>query len=118
MAYDEELAARIGAVLADHPEQAPEVSEQKMFGGLAFLVRGHLAVAAGRGGLLLRCDPAATDDHVAAGAERMVMRGRPMKGWLHVADEAVTRDDELARWVAVGLAYAAALPPKPPKPRK
>lgn len=118
MAYDEALAARIGAVLADHPEHATDVSEQRMFGGLAFLIRGHLvAAASGRGGLMLRCDPAATDDHVAAGAERMVMRGRAMDGWLHVADSAVAADEDLANWIKVGLDYAATLPPKQPKPR-
>jgi hypothetical protein len=118
MAYDEALAARIGAVLADHPEHAADLGEQRMFGGLAFLVRGHMvAAASGQGGLMLRCDPAATDDHVAAGAERMVMRGRAMDGWLRVSDSAVAADEDLARWIAVGLDYVATLPPKRPKSR-
>lgn len=110
MAYDEELAAR----LRDHLEGEPGLSEQKMFGGLAFLVGGHMAVAAAsEGGLLLRCDPADTDDHVAeAHAERFVMRGKAMDGWLHIDPAALTTESDLARWVEVGAAYARSLPPK------
>jgi len=109
MAYDEELAERIRGLLPDLP-----VTEQKMFGGLAFLVGGHMAVAAsGKGGLMLRCDPADSDRLVAEpGASRMVMRGREMDGWLRVASEAVAGDDDLARWVEVGTTYAGSLPPK------
>jgi TfoX/Sxy family transcriptional regulator of competence genes len=109
MAYDEELAERIRGLLPDVP-----VTEQKMFGGLAFLVGGHMAVAAsGKGGLMLRCDPADTDRLVAEpGASRMVMRGKEMDGWLRVTSEAVASDGELERWIAVGTAYAGSLPPK------
>ena len=79
-----------------------------MFGGLAFLLGGRMAVAAGSGGgLLLRCDPADTDEHAARdGVEPFVMRGKPMSGWLYVAPEAVADDDDLASWVEVGMAYA------------
>lgn len=109
MAYDEALAARI----RDHVAGAPTV-EQQMFGGLAFLVGGHLAVAAsGQGGLMVRVDPAETEALVAEpGASRMVMRGRSMDGWLRVTAEAVADEDSLDRWVERGLSYAGSLPPK------
>ena len=103
MAYDENLAERIRALLADRDD----VDEKKMFGGLAFLVGGNMAVAAsGQGGLMARCDPAATDDHVVDGAEPMIMRGKPMSGWLRVPDDRVADDGELARWVRVGTEAA------------
>ena len=109
MAYDEELAERIRGLLPDAP-----VAEQKMFGGLAFLVGGHMAVAAsGKGGLMLRCDPADSERLVnEPGASRMEMRGKEMDGWLRVTSDAVADDDVLARWVAVGTSYAGSLPPK------
>jgi hypothetical protein len=109
MAYDEELAERIRGLLPDVP-----VAEQKMFGGLAFLVGGHMSVvASGKGGLMLRCDPADTDRLVGEpGASRMVMRGKEMDGWLRVTSAAVAADDDLQRWVAVGTTYARSLPPK------
>jgi TfoX/Sxy family transcriptional regulator of competence genes len=109
MAYDEELAERIRGLLPDVP-----VTEKKMFGGLAFLVGGNMAVAAsGQGGLMLRCDPAASEELVKApGASRMEMRGKEMAGWLRVTSAAVTGDDALQRWVDIGMSYAASLPPK------
>jgi TfoX/Sxy family transcriptional regulator of competence genes len=110
VAYDEDLADRIRALLAtDH-----DVTEKKMFGGLAFLIGGNMSVSAsGHGGLLLRCDPEETDALVReAGVERFEMRGRAMDGWLHVDADAVDGQDELARWVAVGVDYARSLPPK------
>jgi len=110
MAYDEDLADRIREQLAGEPG----VSEQRMFGGLAFLVGGHMAVAAsGQGGLMVRVDPAQTDALVAAPhAEPFVMRGRPMQGWLRVATEGVAGEGELAPWVQRGVAYARSLVPK------
>ena len=109
MAYDEELAERIRGLLPDVP-----VTEQKMFGGLSFLIGGHMSVAAsGKGGLMLRCDPADTERLVAEpGASRFEMRGKEMDGWLRVAADAVADDDALQRWVDVGTTYAASLPPK------
>jgi hypothetical protein len=110
MAYDEELAGRIRERTAGQL-----VEEKKMFGGLAFLVGGHLAVAAsGQGGLLVRCEPSETAALLAEpGVARMEMGGRgAMKGWLRVAPEAVADDDALGRWVDCGLAYARSLPPK------
>ncbi|MEJ7832063.1 MAG: TfoX/Sxy family protein [Nocardioides sp.] len=109
MAYDEDLADRLRIRLQDRED----VTERKMFGGLAFLLGGNMAVAvSGQGGLMVRCDPADSDAHVADGATRMVMRGREMDGWLRVEDSAVTADAELDRWVAIGVRYAASLPAK------
>jgi|SRR5436190_12351478 TfoX/Sxy family transcriptional regulator of competence genes len=110
MAYDEELAARI----REHTTGEPVV-EKKMFGGLAFLVGGHMAVAAsGKGGLMVRVEPAETDALLEEpGAEPFEMGGRGgMTGWLRVSSGAVSKDEDLARWVDRGLAYARSLPPK------
>ena len=109
MAYDENLAERIRALLAERDD----VTEKRMFGGLAFLLGGNMAVAAcGQGGLMTRCDRAATDDHIVDGAEPMIMRGRPMSGWLRVPDDRIADDGDLARWVRVGAEAAESLPPK------
>jgi TfoX/Sxy family transcriptional regulator of competence genes len=111
MAYDEELAGRIRELLGGEPD----LVEKKMFGGLAFLVGGNMAVAAsGQGGVLVRVDPAQSDDFVATTSARpMEMRGRQMQGWLLVdADEVQTRA-ELAKWVERGASYARSLPAKP-----
>ena len=110
MAYDVELADRIRAVV----QAEPGLTEKRMFGGLAFLVAGHMAVtASGKGGLLLRVDPARTEDLLADGrAGRFVMRGREMDGWLRVDVDAQTPDDELNRWVRLGVDYVRTLPPK------
>jgi len=110
MAYDETIAARIREALA--PEF--DVVEKKMFGGLAFLVAGHMAIAAsGQGGLLVRCDPDDSEALVAEdGVDRMVMRERPMDGWLRVDPDASATDDALRRWVDTGVGYARSLPPK------
>jgi TfoX-like protein len=109
MAYDQELAERIRGLLPAEP-----VAEKAMFGGLAFLVGGHLAVAAsGKGGLMVRCDPADSDRLLERpGTSRMVMRGREMDGWLRVTSEAVAEDEPLEEWVRIGTTYAGGLPPK------
>ncbi len=110
MAYDEELADRLRECLAAESG----LSERRMFGGLAFLIDGHLAVSAsGKGGLLLRADPARTETLVAkAHAQRAVMGGREMNGWLRVEPAGIRTTRELKRWVAIGVAYARSLPPK------
>jgi hypothetical protein len=110
MAYDEDTADRLREILA--PE--PGLSEKKMFGGLAFLIDGHMAVAAsGQGGLLLRVDPSRTDDLLdPPQVDRMVMRGREMDGWLRVDAAAVDSEERLAGWVGLGVAYVRTLPPK------
>ena len=110
MAYDEELARRVRELVAG----LPGVTEKKMFGGLAFLVNGNMAIAAsGEGGILVRVDPADSDMLVTSSAATvMVMRGRPMTGWLRVAPEHLGSETELSRWARTGTNYAASLPPK------
>ena len=110
MGYDEELAERVRALVAD----VPAVEEKKMFGGLGFIVAGNMAVgASGQGGLLVRVDPAESDALVGStAAYPMEMRGRTMAGWLRVDSADVAADDELSRWVERGVAYARSLPPK------
>jgi hypothetical protein len=107
MAYDEQLAARIRELVAAEAN----LTEQKMFGGLAFLIGGNMAVAAsGQGGMLVRVEPAESDELVATTrATPMEMRGRQMAGWLRVEP---ADDDEIKAWVARGTAYARSLPPK------
>ncbi len=110
MAYDEHLAQRIRELVAVEPG----LTEMKMFGGLAFLINGHMSVSAsGRGGLLLRVDPDHTEALAAKPhAGRFVMRGREMDGWLRVDPEGVKTRAQLERWVARGVGYARSLPPK------
>jgi TfoX/Sxy family transcriptional regulator of competence genes len=110
MAYDEELAERIRALIGDEPA----VTEQRMFGGLAFLIDGNMAIAAsGQGGILVRADPEESEALVAASTARpMEMRGREMRGWLRVEAEDVGTDAELAKWVDVGSTFARSLPAK------
>jgi len=110
MAYDEDLADRIRELVADESK----VTETKMFGGLAFLISGNMAIAAsGQGGLLVRVDPAKSDKLVATtNAEIAVMRGRPMTGWLRVDADDVRTKRQLAKWVNEGTTYARSLRPK------
>jgi TfoX/Sxy family transcriptional regulator of competence genes len=110
VAYDEHLAARVRAQL----EGEAGLTEKKMFGGLAFLIGGNMAVAAsGQGGLLVRADPETSDRLLTAtGVRPMEMRGRQMQGWLRVDDEAVRTKRQLERWVRVGVGYARTLPAK------
>jgi hypothetical protein len=110
MAYDEDLADRIRELVQDEPS----LTEQRMFGGLAFLVGGHMAVAAsGKGGLMLRCAPEATEDLLnLPGAGPMEMRGKGARGWLRVDAHAVESDEALSTWVERGVSYARSLPPK------
>jgi TfoX/Sxy family transcriptional regulator of competence genes len=112
MSYDERLADRLRELLADRSG----VTEKRMFGGLAFLISGNMAIAAsGRGGILVRVDPAKADRLLATTSARpMKMRGREMRGWLRVDADHLRTRRELARWVAVGAASAAALPAKRP----
>jgi TfoX/Sxy family transcriptional regulator of competence genes len=110
MAYDEELASRIRALIAAEPG----LTEQKMFGGLAFLLNGNMSVAAsGEGGIMLRVDP---DESQAltesSSAVPVVMRDREMRGWLRVESRDVRDDAELARWVELGVSFARSLPAK------
>ena len=110
VAYDEELAARIRDLIGSEPD----VTEKKMFGGLAFLIHGNMAVAAsGQGGALVRVDPDASEGLVATtNARTMEMRGRQIRGWLRVDSSDVATKRELAKWVKLGTGYAGSLPPK------
>ena len=110
MAYDKKLADRIRALL---PNEA-DVSEQAMFGGLAFLVGGNMAIAAsGQGGVLVRVDPAESEQLMATTpAVPMEMRGRPMHGWLRVSADEVRTKRQLSKWVDLGVGYASSLPSK------
>ena len=110
MAYDEELAARIRGLVGDEPG----LSEQKMFGGLAFLIGGNMAIAAsGQGGILVHADPEASDELVTStDAYLMEMRGKQMRGWLRVDSEHVSTKPKLAKWVELGTSYARSLPAK------
>ena len=110
MAYDDVLARRIREVV----QGVRGLSEKRMFGGLAFLVHGNLAVSASsQGGLLLRIDPAEVEPLTShPHVRRFEMRGREMDGWLRVDERALESDDELRRWVHTGITYARSLPPK------
>jgi hypothetical protein len=110
VAYDEDLANRIRELVG----MEAGLAEKRMFGGLAFLINGNMSVSASsQGGLLVRVDPADTDDLVRdPHAARFEMRGRRMDGWVRVAPEGVRTKRELQRWVGRGVAYARSLPPK------
>jgi len=111
VAYDDDLANRIRELIAADPD----VTEMRMFGGLAFLVGGNMSVAAsGQGGLMVRVEPGQTEALAAEPhAGPLQMRGRAMRGWLRVDSEGVRTARQLERWVTRGVAYARSLPPKP-----
>jgi hypothetical protein len=110
VSYDLDLAERIRALMGGRA-----VEEKRMFGGLAFLVNGHMSVSAsGQGGLLARCEPDQTEALLREpGVEEFSMRNRgPMSGWLRVSADAVAGDDALSAWVNRGYSYAQSLPAK------
>lgn len=111
MAFDQDLADRVRELVGGQ-----DVTEQRMFGGLAFLVAGNMAVAAsGQGGLMVRVDPAQSAELIASApsARPMEMRGRPMAGWLRVDADDLSTKRQLGRWVRIGMNYAGSLPAKP-----
>jgi hypothetical protein len=110
MAYDEDLADRIRELVAGEAN----VTEMKMFGGLAFLIQGHMAVAAsGQGGVMVRVDPARSDALVASTTATVAeMRGRPMAGWLRVTAADVATKRQLEKWVKLGTGHARSRPAK------
>ena len=110
VAYDEDLVNRIRELTAAEDG----VTEMRMFGGLAFLIGGHMAVAAsGQGGLMVRVDPADTVTLLGKSHTRpFEMRGREMDGWMRVDDEGVRTKRQLEPWAKRGVAYARSLPPK------
>ncbi len=109
MAFDEELASRIRTLLGDRVDE-----EKKVFGGIAFMIGGNMAISASsNGGIIVRVDPAESAELVATTpAQLMEMRGKTMHGWLRLAHEDVADDEALAPWVERGAAYASSLPPK------
>lgn len=109
VAYDEDLADRIRELVGAESD----LTEKRMFGGLAFLVSGNMAVACGDDGVMVRVNPGEWDELVESGeADLVVMRGRPMRGWLHVDPAQLRTRTQLARWVDLGIKYAQSLPPK------
>ncbi len=111
MTYDERLAEEVRERLA---AEGCDVEERRMFGGLAFMVDGNLAVAASRrGGLLVRTDPAEAEEvESRPGVEPMESAGRRMPGWVFVAADALADEGDLDDWVERALAFIATLPPK------
>ena len=116
MAYDEDIANRIRELIGGERD----LTEQKMFGGLAFLIGGHIAIGASRdGGLLVRANPEDTDALIAKGkAEPAVMRGRTMSAFLRVTPDKVKTKRQLQAWTDRGVAIARTLPPKPKRPTR
>ncbi|HEY7177244.1 MAG TPA: TfoX/Sxy family protein [Micromonosporaceae bacterium] len=110
MAYDEELADRVRSMLGG----TRGVTEKRMFGGLAMLLNGNMAVVIrGKGGLMVRVDPDQYESvQVEAGAAPAVMRGRPMRGWITVESEGCAKATDLKKWVDRGMSAARALPHK------
>ncbi len=113
MPYDEKLANRIRELIGSDSD----LTEQKMFGGLAFLIGGNMAVAAsGQGGILVLVDPDESDTLVeSTNARLMEMRGRSMRGWVRVDSEELGTKRQLAKWVELGVAHAKSLPAKKKK---
>jgi len=109
VAYDEALAERVREALGDNPE----ITERKMFGGIAFMLSGNMAVGVSKEDLMIRIDPDDQDEAIAQPGVRVFdMTGRPMKGWILVAPEIIGEETGLQRWVEVGLDFAGSLPPK------
>ncbi len=109
MAYDEGLASRIRSLIGAEPGLA----EKKMFGGLAMLLHGNMAVGVHGDALMVRTEPAEQEALLTEpGARVFDMTGRPMKGWMLVDPTGCTKKADLKRWVDRGVAYARSLPPK------
>ncbi|QGK71593.1 RNA methyltransferase [Allosaccharopolyspora coralli] len=110
MAHDEDSANRVREVIGAEPD----LTEKRMFGGLAFLLNGNMAVAVGsEGDIMVHVAPDTSDELTESGeADPVVMRGRPMRGWVQVGPERLHTRKQLARWVSLGLGYTRSLPPK------
>jgi TfoX/Sxy family transcriptional regulator of competence genes len=109
VAFDEALAARVREALAENAD----ISERQMFGGIAFLLSGNMAVGVSKEDLMVRIDPDDQEEALAhPGVRPFDMTGRPMKGWILVAPEATGEESELAQWITRGLDFAGSLPPK------
>jgi hypothetical protein len=110
MAYDTELANRLRETLA----REENVTEKAMFGGLAFLINGNLAVSASStGGILLRVEPADTASLLKrAHVEPFITRGRALDGWIRVDVAGLEGDRTFDEWLTRGISFARSLPPK------
>ena len=109
MVYDLALAARVREALGDNPE----VSERAMFGGIAFMLSGNMAVGVSREDLMVRIDPDDYDDALTRPGVRVFgMTGRPMRGWILVGPDATEEDADLHGWIDAGMEFAATFPPK------
>jgi len=109
MAYDESLAARVRPIL----QEDPGLDERKMFGGIAFLINGNMACGVHTDNLIVRLDRADYDEALSRpGTAVFDLTGKPMKGWVLVAPEAVEDDADLEGWVRQGMEFAQSLPPK------
>jgi hypothetical protein len=109
MAYDTALASRVRDLLGENPD----MSEKEMFGGIAFLLSGNMAVGVTRDDLMVRIDPDDYDEAVAmTGVRAFDMTGRPMRGWILVAPEVTAELEDLGKWVEIGLEFAGTFPPK------
>lgn len=109
MAHDLALAARVRQALDDNPE----ISEREMFGGIAFMLSGNMAVGVSKEDLMVRIDPDDYDDAVARpGVRAFDMTGRPMKGWILVGPDVTAEDVDLHDWIEAGIEFAATFPPK------
>ncbi|MDH3208681.1 MAG: TfoX/Sxy family protein [Gemmatimonadota bacterium] len=109
MAYDDNLADRVRKVLPD----GPHVSEKKMFGGLCFLIGGHMCCGINGDQLMLRIGPNAYEEALARPhAREMDFTGRSLKGFVYVAQEGLATEEDLADWVGLAAAFAGSLPPK------
>ena len=109
MVYDENLARRVRGMLAS---RAP-VTEKRMFGGLAFMVNGHMAVGVNAGDLMVRVGPNGHEEALARPHARpMDFTGRPMKGFVFVGPPGYADDESLAGWVERGVRFVTSLPPK------
>ena len=109
MAFDESRANRVRPVLAG----VGGLTEKKMFGGLAFLIQGNMSVGIHGTELIVRIEPSDTEEALKAPGVRIFdITGRPMKGWLLVSPESLSKKQTLAAWVARGVTYACSLPAK------
>lgn len=115
MAYDLSLAHRIRQLLPDRPG----ITEKQMFGGIAFMVDGHMFVGIVKDDLMVRTGPERFEEALSAPHVRpMDFSGRPMTGYVYVAPDGLKSDNDLSRWIGLGCDFASALPPKQPKKSK
>ncbi len=109
MAYDEALAERI----RDHLDDNPDILEKKMFGGIAFMYRGNMAVGVSKDELMVRVGEEAHEESLDRPGVRIFdLSGKRMRGWILVAPSSIASDARLASWIDTGIAYAGSLPPK------